>query len=222
MAQTRQTAALAPDRTHAELQTAAHAIKDHHRQVEESLRAGFSNALSHAIEAGRKLIYAKSLVGHGGWGPWVARNLADIDGRTERLYRQLAEAAADGRLQIGNGVTALSIRKARELLVQAAPAGESTTADSEDGERHYYTPSAATTESEDGERLSRTPLAARLAGQALAPLRAALAEDSEVEYEQLVEALADELEPSSYAGEWVSLLEKLFADVRSELEDRGR
>lgn len=191
-------------REHAELQTAAHAIRDHHRQVEESLYAGFSSALSHAIEAGRKLTYAKSLIGHGSWGTWVERNLGGIDGRTERLYRQLAEAADDGRLPTGNAITTLSIRKARELLIQAAPTRESPPVDGEHGERG-----------------SPTPLA-RLARRALAPLRAALVEDSGIEYGQLVEALADELEPSSYAGEWVSLLEKLFADVRGELEDRGR
>jgi hypothetical protein len=107
-------------REHADLQTAAHAINDHHRQVEESLRAGFSGALTHAIEAGRKLAYAKSLVPHGGWGPWVDRNLPAIDARTERLYRQLAEAADAGRLQTGNAVPLSSIRQARELLAQTA------------------------------------------------------------------------------------------------------
>ena len=80
-------------RVHADLQTAAHAIREEHRQVEEALRAGFSNALTHAIQAGRKLAYARSLVPHGGWGLWVERNLPGISGRTERLYRQLAAAA---------------------------------------------------------------------------------------------------------------------------------
>lgn len=192
-------------REHAELQTAAHAIRDHHRQVEESLRAGFSSALPHAIEAGRKLTYAKSLIGHGSWGSWVERNLAGVDSRTERLYRQLAEAADDGRLPTGNAVTTLSIRKARELLIRAAPVG-----------------GGVSPEGEDSERRSRGTSVRRIAGQALAPLRTALAQDSGVGYDQLVEALAEELERSSYAGEWVSLLEKLFADVRGELEDRGR
>lgn len=107
-------------REHADLQTAAHAIKDHHRQVEESLRAGFSGALTHAIEAGRKLAHAKSLVPHGGWGLWIERNLAGIDARTERLYRQLAEASDAGRLGSGNALPVSSIRQARELLMQTA------------------------------------------------------------------------------------------------------
>ena len=162
-------------REHAELQTAAHAIRDHHRQVEESLYAGFSSALSHAIEAGRKLTYAKSLISHGSWGPWVEQNLDGIDGRTERLYRQLAEAADDGRLPTGNAITTLSIRHARELLIQTAAA-----------ER------AVPTEGEDSERRSREPSVRGIARRALVPLRSALAEDSGVDYEQLVEALAGE------------------------------
>ena len=107
-------------RVHADLQTAAHAIREEHRQVEEALREGFSNALTHAIQAGRKLAYARSLVPHGGWGPWVERNLVGIDARTERLYRQLAEAADAGRLQSGNALPVSSIRQARELLTGAA------------------------------------------------------------------------------------------------------
>jgi hypothetical protein len=113
-------------RVHADLQTAAHAIKDHHVQVEESLRQGLSNALTHAIEAGRKLAYAKSLVPHGGWGPWVEKNLVGIDARTERLYRQLAEAADADRLQSGNALPLSSIRQARELLVRSAAEGAGT------------------------------------------------------------------------------------------------
>lgn len=192
-------------REHAELQTAAHAIRDHHRQVEESLYAGFNSALSHAIEAGRKLTYAKSLIGHGSWGSWVEKNLGGIDGRTERLYRQLAEAAGDGRLPTGNAVTSLSIRKARELLIRTAPAGGSAPA-----------------EGEDGEPGSRAPSVRRIARQALTPLRTALAQDSDVDYEQLVGALAEELESSAYAREWARVLEDVFAKVSAELAERDR
>jgi hypothetical protein len=103
-----------------ELVTAAHAVCEAHHQVEESLRAGFSNALTYAIEAGRKLAYAKSLVPHGGWGLWVEQNLVGIDARTERLYRQLAEAADAGRFQSGGALPVSSIRQARELIAAAA------------------------------------------------------------------------------------------------------
>lgn len=191
-------------REHAELQTAAHAIRDHHRQVEESLYAGFNSALAHAIEAGRKLAYAKSLVGHGGWGSWVERNLAGIDGRTERLYRQLADAADQGRLPTGNAVTTLSIRKARELLIRTGPVGGGMPAEDEESER------------------SRTPSVRRIARQALTPLRTALAQDSGVDYQQLVEALADELEPSAYARDWARVLHEVFAEVGAELAERDR
>jgi hypothetical protein len=204
-------------RGHAELQTAAHAIRDHHRQVEESLRQGFSNALVHAIEAGRKLIFAKALVGHGGWGSWVERNLTGFDVRTERLYRQLAEAADDGRLQIGHGVATLSIRKARELLAQAASADELAAAAGDQAERRLTTVG----QHDVAEHRSRTPFTSRLAKQVLAPLRAALVEDSEIDYQQIVGSLADELEPSEHAQEWASVLEELFANVGDELKQRS-
>jgi len=109
-------------RHYPELQTAAHAIKGEHRQVEESLRAGFSNALVHAVEAGRKLKYAKSLVAHGQWGPWVEGSLAGVSPRTERLYRQLAEAADDGRLAIGRGSASLTLEGALKQLAASRSA----------------------------------------------------------------------------------------------------
>jgi hypothetical protein len=192
-------------REHAELQTTTHAIRDHHRQVEESLRAGFSTALPHAIEAGRKLTYVKPLIGHGSWGSWVERNLGGIDGRTERLYRQLAHAADHGRLPTGNAVTTLSIRKARELLIRAAPVG-----------------GAVPAEGKHSARRSRGSSVRRIARQAVAPLRTALAEDSGVEYEQLVEALAEELESGAYAHEWARVLRDLFAEVGAELAKPDR
>jgi hypothetical protein len=139
---------LLPRSAHAELQTAAAAVKDEHHKVGESLRAGLSDALVHAIAAGEKLSCAKRLVRHGEWGAWVARELPEIDARTERLYRHLADASHDGRIQSGIGVTELSIRKARELLAGNSQAKQST-------KRHEHVDESEAQIRRAGSRLAR-------------------------------------------------------------------
>jgi hypothetical protein len=178
-----------------ELQTAAHAVRDHHRQVEESLRAGLSNALNQAIEAGRKLAYAKSLLNHGEWGPWVEQNLPGISGRTERLYRQLAAAADTGQLANWQTSSNLSIEGALRAL---------TAGSDDDSSRAKL-------------KTQRCPSARQLARQAVRPLQRALSEDSDIEYDELVAALAGEL-AGAHAVAWAGTLEELFGAIRRALE----
>jgi hypothetical protein len=59
------------------------------RKAEEAWR----DAVGHAINAGEKLIEAKSLVKHGEWLPWLATNFPGSE-RTARLYMQLAANSA--------------------------------------------------------------------------------------------------------------------------------
>jgi hypothetical protein len=131
----------------------------------------------------------------------VERNLPGIDGRTERLYRQLAAAAESGRLQIGNGVTDLSIRKARALLATGA-------SDDNDRER---------SDSASGGR--RRPSARALAERAITPLIEALGEDSELDRDELVEALGLRLIETSDPVAWACELESVFAEVRELIEE---
>jgi hypothetical protein len=186
-----------------ELVTAAHAINDEHRQVEESVRAGFTNALVHAIEAGRKLIFARSRVDSGGWASWVEHNLPDVGGRTERLYRQLAAAADDGRFGVGNAVANLSINAARMLLTTTPANNESETSGA----------------SASVSRSRRPPSARQLAKRII---RALDDQTDYVDYDELVGAVADGSEAEFEDGvEWAQACEQFFADVRSEFEARA-
>jgi hypothetical protein len=107
-----------------ELVTIAAAIADEHRQVEECLYAGLSGALIHAIEAGRKLNYAKSFMRHGEWTPWVEQNVG-IANNTARKYRQLARAADSGQLEVDGAFANLTITRALEQLAAGSSASGS-------------------------------------------------------------------------------------------------
>jgi hypothetical protein len=56
-------------------------------------KAAVKNAVQHAIEAGRRLIEAKTLVPHGAWLPWLAEHLPDVSARTVQRYMKAAELA---------------------------------------------------------------------------------------------------------------------------------
>ncbi len=68
-----------------ELRTLAGRINEHHRKVEEALKAG----LSRAVEAGELLIEAKGNVGHGEWGAWLSENFEGSE-RTAQAYMKVA------------------------------------------------------------------------------------------------------------------------------------
>jgi hypothetical protein len=57
----------------------------HHLAAGESVRS----ALNHAISAGKKLLEAKALVGHGRWTLWIDENFAGSK-RTAEVYTRLA------------------------------------------------------------------------------------------------------------------------------------
>jgi hypothetical protein len=65
----------------------AEQIRAEHAKVTASSR----DAVRHAIEAGRLLLEAKAVVGHGGWGPWLTQNCDEVSPRTAQDYMRLAE-----------------------------------------------------------------------------------------------------------------------------------
>mgnify|MGYP006285361379 CR=1 FL=1 len=62
-------------------------IRAAHEDVERSALA----MAERAIDAGRLLVEAKKLVGHGGWLPWLKEHVG-MSERTARRYMQLAKA----------------------------------------------------------------------------------------------------------------------------------
>jgi hypothetical protein len=86
---------------------AARKVNECHRQAREA--AG--RAVEFAIAAGRALIAAKELVGHGGWADWLRANIEFSD-RTARLYMHVAETVPilpeEDRQRVAN----LSLRQA--------------------------------------------------------------------------------------------------------------
>lgn len=71
----------------ASLATLAKKINQQHRAAEQALSEG----VSHALEAGKLLLQAKTLIGHGGWGKWLKSN-CKVTERTAQIYMKLARA----------------------------------------------------------------------------------------------------------------------------------
>ncbi len=76
-------------------------------------RRSAEQAAAAAIEAGQKLIEAKSLVAHGGWLPWLRDRVA-MSERTATRYMRLARSGMDIR-----HVADLGIRAASEAIGRA-------------------------------------------------------------------------------------------------------
>ena len=68
-----------------ELFDLADVINAEHKAFRRAFKATFRSGLM----AGDKLLEAKELVGHGGWGSWVAEN-CEFSDRTAQVYMQLA------------------------------------------------------------------------------------------------------------------------------------
>jgi hypothetical protein len=81
------------------------------RAEHEAAQSAMRTAVAHAVEAGKLLIEAKKLVGHGGWLAWVKENCAFSD-RTAQGYMRLATHMP--RLDEANAqrVAGLSLREA--------------------------------------------------------------------------------------------------------------
>ena len=91
----------------------AEQINRAHQEVQSALRQG----VSHALDAGRVLLEAKQLVGHGGWGRWVSENCAFSE-RTSRVYMQLARDYPTLDESNRQRVAVLPLREAMKLLAE--------------------------------------------------------------------------------------------------------
>jgi ParB-like chromosome segregation protein Spo0J len=120
--------ALQPTNT---LPALAERINAEHAQCEAGFRAG----LDHAIEAGRLLIEAKALCGHGGWLAWLAENCA-VSQRTAQAYMRLARNQT--ALSNTQRVADLPMREALALL--SAPTYPDADEDAAAFERYRFFP----------------------------------------------------------------------------------
>src|SRR5262249_2583282 len=82
-------------------------IRRAHADVQEAAKT----AAERAIEAGRALIEAKSLVKHGEWLPWLREHCALAE-RTAQLYMKIAESG-----HTPETVAALGLKAAEKALV---------------------------------------------------------------------------------------------------------
>jgi len=80
--------------------------------------SAFSSAVEHALAAGRALIEAKDLIGHGGWTKFLKD--CDVGERTTRRYMQLAALAANRSST--TDLVGLTIEGAIKKLAPKAPA----------------------------------------------------------------------------------------------------
>ena len=73
----------------------AKAINEAHQICEaadkESKQKG-RDAIAAGIKAGKDLIQAKEMVGHGNWGPWLEANCKEVDERMAQRYMKLAKS----------------------------------------------------------------------------------------------------------------------------------
>jgi hypothetical protein len=91
------------------------------RSLHAGIRRGAEQIARDAIEAGRQLLEAKSLVRHGEWELWLRDNV-DISPRTARLYMQLSRSglktAAIADLGLAGAARAVVGNEARTRCVQ--------------------------------------------------------------------------------------------------------
>ncbi len=90
------------------------------RREHKACSAAAQTALDHAFEAGRLLLEAKALCGHGNWGQWLTEN---FDG-SERLAQQYMRLAVKRPELEANPqrVSDLSLREAIALVQEKKPA----------------------------------------------------------------------------------------------------
>jgi hypothetical protein len=83
--------------------------------VHEQAHAAARTAIEHAVECGRLLREARDGIGHGGWLPWIKKNLK-FGPRQAQKYLRLADYAAE--MQNANCNSHLSIDSALKLLAK--------------------------------------------------------------------------------------------------------
>jgi hypothetical protein len=113
------------------LEDLAEQIKQEVTLAEDAIYEG----LEHAINAGHKLIEAKSLVKHGEWTAWLQTHF-DFSPRLARSYMQIARKTADSAV-----LEAGSIQEALTRIAEPRPAlppGDSETESDEDPEDSPY------------------------------------------------------------------------------------
>jgi Protein of unknown function (DUF3102) len=96
-----------------DLQTLADGIRQKHKQA----IASFSDAFTHAVEAGRMLIRAKHKLRHGGWLRWL-EDECEIAERTAQAYMRVARLAPQLTAENPQRVADLSVRRAIALLTK--------------------------------------------------------------------------------------------------------
>jgi hypothetical protein len=105
-----------------QLRNLAREIKQHHESFEKGLRT----SLSHAREAGDKLLEAKKLLGHGNFSDWVEKNCA-VSLRTAQKHMRIAQRWSELDAK-APGTAHLTIDAVLERL------GNSTSGETEGGE----------------------------------------------------------------------------------------
>jgi hypothetical protein len=96
----------------------------------------------HAMRCGKRLIRAKSLVGHGEWFPWLADH-CKLSARSAEIYMNLARRLPEYLKRNPQRVADLSVRKALSLLSSDGLAATKISGDEFDRvldqhERHGY------------------------------------------------------------------------------------
>jgi phage N-6-adenine-methyltransferase len=109
----------------------AERIEHEHRLAEDHAR----DALEHAFRCGELLIEAKRLVGHGGFLPWLAENIAGFGARQAQKYMR---AAQNRELLAANANSGSHLTTALRALAEPREGTHGTWT----GEQEWYTPAA--------------------------------------------------------------------------------
>jgi hypothetical protein len=71
------------------------ALADDLRSLQAGIQRNAKQVASDAVEAGKKLIEAKTMLQHGQWETWLAANVTTISPRTARNYMRLARSGIE-------------------------------------------------------------------------------------------------------------------------------
>jgi hypothetical protein len=94
------------------LTSLAEKINKQHRAAQQALSKG----VAYALEAGKLLLQAKELIGHGGWGEWLKSNCPETE-RSAQIYMKMAREHQANPKRVSD----LSLRDAIKLFVKGMP-----------------------------------------------------------------------------------------------------